>query len=61
LSNPNRFFSSETVQLIRCSFPIYQSMSAETEYLRDGPEAQRIASVIPFYPFHGMFARLLKE
>jgi hypothetical protein len=36
-------------------------MSAETEYLRDGPEAQRIASVIPFYPFHGMFARLLKE
>jgi len=24
------------------------------EYKRDGPEAQRIASVIPYYPFHGV-------
>lgn len=23
------------------------------EYTQDGPEAQRIASVIPYYPFHG--------
>ncbi|CAD7934370.1 unnamed protein product [Amoebophrya sp. A25] len=25
-----------------------------TEYKQDGPEAQRIASVIPYYPFHGV-------
>jgi adenine phosphoribosyltransferase len=24
------------------------------EYLQDGPEAQQIASVIPYYPFHGV-------
>ena len=24
------------------------------EYTQDGPEAQRIASVIPYYPFHGV-------
>jgi adenine phosphoribosyltransferase len=24
------------------------------EYAQDGPEAQRIASVIPYYPFHGV-------
>jgi hypothetical protein len=24
------------------------------EYLQDGPEALRIASVIPYYPFHGI-------
>jgi hypothetical protein len=27
--------------------------SQTTEYLQDGPEAQKIASVIPYYPFHG--------
>jgi len=25
-----------------------------TEFTQDGPEAQRIASVIPYYPFHGV-------
>ena len=25
-----------------------------SEYLQDGPEAQRIADVIPYYPFHGV-------
>jgi hypothetical protein len=29
-------------------------MSDNTDYKRDGPEAQRIASVIPYYPFHGV-------
>ena len=30
-------------------------MSAMTdEFAQDGPEAQRIASVIPYYPFHGV-------
>lgn len=24
-----------------------------SDYTQDGPEAQRIASVIPYYPFHG--------
>jgi hypothetical protein len=24
------------------------------EYSQDGPEARRIASVIPYYPFHGI-------
>ena len=24
------------------------------EYTQDGPEARRIASVIPYYPFHGI-------
>eukprot|EP01039_Chlorochromonas_danica_P006656 gene6656-7356_t len=27
---------------------------AEVEYTQDGPEARRIASVIPYYPFHGI-------
>lgn len=26
---------------------------APQEYTQDGPEARRIASVIPYYPFHG--------
>jgi hypothetical protein len=26
---------------------------AAYEYAQDGPEAQRIAAVIPYYPFHG--------
>ena len=25
------------------------------DYTQDGPAAQRIASVIPYYPFHGRF------
>lgn len=29
-------------------------MSGLVEYTQDGPEAQRIASVIPYYPFHGV-------
>lgn len=28
--------------------------SSEPEFLPDGPEARRIASVIPYYPFHGV-------
>jgi hypothetical protein len=29
-------------------------MTEMTEYKQDGPEAARIASVIPWYPFHGV-------
>lgn len=28
-----------------------------SEYRQDGPEARRIASVIPYYPFHGKNGR----
>ena len=28
------------------------------EFTQDGPEAQRIAAVIPYYPFHGKTVRL---
>lgn len=31
---------------------------AEVEYKQDGPEALRIASVIPYYPFHGEYILL---
>ncbi len=32
-----------------------ETAEVETVYTQDGPEAQRIASVIPYYPFHGEF------
>lgn len=31
------------------------ALPSDAEYAQDGPEAQRIASVIPYYPFHGEF------
>ena len=30
-------------------------MSALVDYKQDGEEAKKIASVIPYYPFHGEY------
>ena len=42
---------------VKVDSPFVVQMSEQLvlpEYRQDGPEARRIASVIPYYPFHGI-------